>query len=37
MYLEHGVFRMGDIASGLLLPGLTIDVRAMLNVTQLKP
>ena len=31
IYLEHGVFRMGDVASGLLLPGLSIDVRAMLN------
>ena len=31
IYLEHGVFRMGDIASGLLLPGLSVDVRAMLN------
>lgn len=30
-YLEHGVFRIGDVASGLLLPGLSIDVRAMLN------
>ncbi len=30
-YVEHGVFRTGDIASGLLLPRLQVDVRAMLN------
>ena len=30
-YTEHGVFRIGDVASGLLLPRLSIDVRAMLN------
>ena len=32
VYLEHGVFRIGDVASGLLLPALNIDVRAMLSV-----
>ena len=31
IYTEHGVFRMSDVASGLLLPALRIDVRAMLN------
>ncbi|MEJ7593472.1 MAG: Uma2 family endonuclease [Planctomycetaceae bacterium] len=31
IYTEHGVFRIGDVASGLLLPALSIDVRAMLN------
>lgn len=31
VYTEHGVFRSGDVASGLLLPALSIDVRAMLN------
>ncbi len=31
IYLEHGVFRMGDIASRLLLPRLSLDVRGMLN------
>jgi len=30
-YTEHGVFRIGDVASGVLLPGLSVDVRAMLN------
>ena len=30
-YIEHGVFRTGDFASGLLLPALQVDVRAMLN------
>lgn len=30
-YAEHGVFRIGDIASGLLLPSLRVDVSAMLN------
>jgi Uma2 family endonuclease len=30
-YVEHGVFRAGDLASGILLPALVIDVRAMLN------
>ena len=30
-YVDHGIFRIGDIASGLLLPELSIDVRAMLN------
>lgn len=30
-YVEHGVFQIGDIASGLLLPALRVDVRAMLN------
>ena len=30
-YTEHGVFRIGDVASGLLLPRLSVDVRAMLN------
>lgn len=30
-YIEHGVFRIGDMASGLLLPELSVDVRAMLN------
>jgi len=30
-YQEHGVFRIGDMASGLLLPALRIDVRAVLN------
>ena len=30
-YVEHGVFRAGDMASGILLPDLVIDVRAMLN------
>jgi Uma2 family endonuclease len=29
-YVEHGVFRAGDMASGILLPDLVIDVRAML-------
>ena len=31
-YTEHGVFRIGDVASGVLLPALSIDVRAMLSV-----
>ena len=31
IYTEHGVFRIGDVASGLLLPALSLDVRAMLN------
>ncbi len=31
VYTEHGVFRIGDIASGLLLPALSLDVRAMLS------
>jgi len=31
IYIDHGVFRIGDVASGLLLPALSIDVRAMLN------
>ena len=31
IYAEHGVFRMNDVASGLLLPALRIDVRAMFN------
>ena len=30
-YIEHGVFRMGDEATSVLLPGLSIDVRAMFN------
>jgi len=30
-YVEHGVFQMGDEATSVLLPGLRIDVRAMLN------
>lgn len=30
-YAEHGVFRIGDIAAGLLLPGVRVDVSAMLN------
>jgi Uma2 family endonuclease len=30
-YTEHGVFRIGDVASGLLLPGLNVDVRVMFN------
>ena len=30
-YVENGVFRSGDIASGLLLPALQVDVREMLN------
>jgi Uma2 family endonuclease len=30
-YAEHGVFRPGDIASGLLLPALSVDVGTMLN------
>ena len=30
-YVEHGVFRVGDTASGQLLPALKVDVRAMLN------
>jgi len=30
-YVEHGVFRAGDMASGILLPALLIDVRALLN------
>lgn len=30
-YVEYGVFRIGDIASGLLLPALRVDVRAMLS------
>jgi Uma2 family endonuclease len=30
-YIEHGVFRINDTASGRLLPGLRVDVRAMLN------
>ena len=30
-YTEHGVFRIGDVASGLLLPALQVDVRAMLS------
>ncbi len=32
IYMEHGVFRIDDIASGRLLPRLRIDARAMLNV-----
>ena len=31
IYTEHGVFQIGDVASGLLLPALSIDVQAMLN------
>lgn len=31
LYQEHGVFRIGDTASGLLLLELRIDVRAVLN------
>ena len=31
IYIDHGVFRIGDVASGLLLPRLSVDVRAMLN------
>lgn len=31
VYIEHGVFRIDDTASGRLLPGLRVDVRAMLN------
>jgi Uma2 family endonuclease len=30
-YAEHGVFKIGDTASGLLLPGVRVDVGAMLN------
>lgn len=30
-YVEHGVFQTGDEATSVLLPGLRIDVRAMLN------
>ncbi|MBC7967210.1 MAG: Uma2 family endonuclease [Fuerstia sp.] len=30
-YVEHGVFQMGDEATSVLLPGLRIDVRAMLS------
>ncbi|MFN9970574.1 MAG: Uma2 family endonuclease [Phycisphaerae bacterium] len=30
-YAEHGVFRIGDIAAGLLLPGVRVVVSAMLN------
>ncbi len=30
-YAEHGVFKIGDIASGLLLSALRIDVGTMLN------
>ena len=30
-YVEHGVFQMDDEATSVLLPGLRIDVRAMLN------
>jgi Uma2 family endonuclease len=32
-YIEHGVFRSGDTASGVLLPGLRVDVRAMFSVS----
>ena len=31
IYIEHGIYRIGDVASGLLLPGLSVDVCAMLN------
>ena len=31
IYVEHGVFRPGDEATSVLLPGLCIDVRRMLN------
>lgn len=30
-YVEHGVFQTGDEATSVLLPGLRIAVRAMLN------
>lgn len=30
-YAEHGVFQIGDTASGLLLPALRVDVGTMLN------
>lgn len=30
-YTEHGVFRPGDVASGLLLPAPSVDVRALFN------
>jgi hypothetical protein len=30
-YAEHGVFKYGDTAAGLLLPGVRVDVAAMLN------
>jgi Uma2 family endonuclease len=30
-YVEHGIFRSGEVASGLLLPALRVDVGAMLN------
>lgn len=32
-YTEHGVFRSGDAAAGVLLPRLSIDVRAMFSVS----
>jgi Uma2 family endonuclease len=31
IYTEHGVFKTGDTAAGLLLPGVRVDVAAMLN------
>jgi Uma2 family endonuclease len=31
IYAEHGVFRIGEIASGLLLPALRVDVATMLK------
>ncbi len=31
IYVEHGVFQPGDEATSVLLPGLCIDVRRMLN------
>ena len=30
-YVEHGVFQLDDEATSVLLPGLRINVRAMLN------
>jgi len=30
-YVEHGIFQIGEVASGLLLPALRVDVGTMLN------
>ena len=30
-YAEHGVFKIGDTAAGLLLPAVSVDVAEMLN------
>ena len=30
LYIEHGRFRVGDTAEGLVLPGATVDVAALL-------